>query len=179
MPIVNQTSAGLAGVSIYDATLDQKFALGTRTKVIYGSSKDKQADVVYVKALVALTAGYICELPLISGTDSHQIDTVLTTTNATAACGAIGDTAAACVPCVAMAIGEFGWAFVSGVVPIFTGTLAVARDTLHTTATAGLIDDAVTAVRIDATGVIVTVGGSNAVSDCLISSDQLTITRLS
>ena len=179
MPIVNQTSNGLAGLSIYDSTLEQKFALGTRTSVIYGAAKDKVAEVVYVKALVALTTGLICELPLISGTDAYQVDTVLTTTNATAAAGAIGDTAAACVPCVGMAINEFGWAFVSGVVPIFVGTLAIARDTLHTTATAGLIDDAGTAVRIDNTGVIVTVGGANAVSDCLISSDQLTITRIS
>jgi hypothetical protein len=178
MPIVNQTSFGLAGVSIYDATTDQKFALGTRTRVIYGSAKDKSAEVVYIKALATLTAGYICELPLLAGTDAFQVDTVLTTTNASAAAGGAGNTFAACVPATAMVSGEYGWAFVSGVVPIFVGTLAVKGDTLHTTATAGLIDDAVTADRIDNTFVLATVGGSNAVSDCFCSTD-ITVTQIS
>jgi hypothetical protein len=156
---------------------EQKFALGTRIHCIYGANKDKSAELVYIKATATLTAGYICELPEISGTDSYVVDTVLTTTNASAAAGGAGNTFRACVPAAAMVSGEYGWAFVKGIIPIFTGTLAVAGDTLHTTATAGLIDDAVTANRIDNTFVVVTVGGANAISDCFCSTD-LTVTQI-
>jgi hypothetical protein len=177
MPIVNQAS-GLTGASLYQASTEQFHKLGTRCSFVYGTNADKSAEAVYIKAVGALTVGLIAELPLIAGTDAYQVDTHLTTTNASTIAGAAGNTFAACVPAATLAIGEYGWAFVKGVVPIFVGTLAAAKDTLHTTATAGLIDDAVTACRIDNTAVIVTVGGANIVSDCFISAD-LTVTQIS
>jgi hypothetical protein len=172
MPIVNQTSFGLAGVSIFDATSDQKFALGTRTRAITGSGKDKSAELVYVKAAAALTVGLLYELPLISGTDAYQVDTAVTTTNASTFGGANGGSFACCVPAVTMAINEYGWAYVQGHFPMFLGLSCAAQVKLYTTATAGLVDDDSTPAReVIGAWAISAVGGANAVADVFCVTD--------
>jgi hypothetical protein len=172
MPIVNQTSEGLAGLSIYDSTLEQKFALGTRTRVFTGTGKDKSAEVVYVRATAALTVGLLYELPLIAGTDAYLVDTAVTTTNAGTFGGANGGSFACCVPAVTIPITEYGWAFVSGHFPMFLGLSCAAQVKLYTTATAGLVDDDATPAReVIGAWAIAAVGGANAVADVFCVTD--------
>lgn len=179
MTIVNQTSFGLAGVNIYEVSTDQKFALGARTRVTWGDDKDKSAEVVYIKCLSAsLNAGYLCELPLISGTDAYKIDKYLTTTIATTECGAVGGQIAACAPCSAMLVGEHGWAFVSGVISLYVGASAAAKQKLYTTATSGLCDDIATAVIVAGVTPISANGAANAKIDAFANGD-LYVERLS
>ena len=179
MTITNQTSFGLAGVNIYETTLEQKFSLGARTRVTWGDDKDKSAEVVYVKCLAAsLNAGYLCELPLISGTDAYKIDKYLTIAIATTECGAVGGQVAACAPCSAMVVSEYGWAFVSGVISLFVGASAAAKQRLYATTTSGLCDDTPTAIIVPGVTPISANGGANAKIDAFASSD-LYVERLS
>lgn len=171
MPIVNQTSYGVTNVNIYDAGVTQKHALGTRAFVSYGVAGDKSAELVYIKALTGLTAGNLCELPLIGGTDAYQVDTALTTTNANTIANAIGSSFAGCVPAINMLAGEFGWAFVRGIFPLFVGASCVFGAKLFTTATAGLVDDTATANELIGAFLIATVGGANIVADCFAPAD--------
>lgn len=172
MTIVNQTSFGLAGVGIYETSLDQKYALGTRIRINYGDNKDKSAEVVYVKSLGNRTAGLCYEMPMISGTDAYQLDTIITTANAATLCGAVGRSVRVCVPCVALATSEFGWVFVQGVIPILLGANCVAGAPLYTTSTNGMLDDATASSHL-LSGVwsITTVGGANATTDCFAIND--------
>ena len=172
MTIVNQTSFGLAGVNIYETSIDQKFALGARTRVTWGDDKDKSAEVVYIKCLAAsLNAGYLCELPLISGTDAYKIDKYLTIAIATTECGAVGGQIAACAPCTNMLVGECGWAFVSGVISLFIGASAAAKQKLYATTTSGLCDDTPTAIIVAGVTPISANGGANAKIDAFASGD--------
>lgn len=172
MTIVNQTSLGLAGVNIYETSLEQKYALGTRVRVNYGDSKDKSAEVTYVKSLGNRTAGLCYEMPMISGTDAYQLDTIITTANAATLCGAVGRSVRVCVPCIALTTGEFGWVFVRGVIPILLGANCVAGAPLYTTTTNGMLDDTSTSSHL-LTGVwaITTVGGANTTTDCFANGD--------
>lgn len=172
MTIVNQTSFGLVGVSIYDTSSDQKYALGTRIRVNYGADKDKSAEVTYVKSLGNRTAGLCYEMPMISGTDAYQLDTIITTANAATLCGAIGRSVRVCVPCVALATNEFGWVFVKGVIPILLGANCVAGAPLYTTTTNGMLDDASASSHLlEGVWAITTVGGASATTDCFANSD--------
>ena len=172
MTIVNQTSLGLAGVNIYDTSLEQKYALGTRIRVSYGDNKDKSAEVTYVKSLGNRTAGLCYEMPMISGTDAYQLDSIITTATAANLCGAIGRSVRVCVPCVALATNEFGWVFVKGVIPILIGANCEAGAKLYTTSTNGMLDDASASSHLLA-GVwaITTVGAANATTDCFANQD--------
>jgi hypothetical protein len=179
MTILNQTSFGLAGVNIFESTTEQKFALGARTRVTWGDDKDKSAEVVYVKCLAAsLNAGYLCELPLISGTDAYKLDKYLTIAIATTECGAVGGQIAACSPCTQMLVSEYGWAFVSGVINLFVGANAAAKQKLYATTTSGLCDDTPTAVIVGGATPISANGGANLRVDVFANGD-LYLERLS
>lgn len=162
---------GLAAGGIYTVGTEQKFGLGERIAVVYGSNKDKSAELIYIKATAALTAGDVCELPLIAGTDAFNVDTALTKTNAATIADTQNDSFAACVPAATLASGEYGWAFVRGMIPINTAASCVQYARLGLTATAGRIDDADVDYQLVDTHVIATVGGAAAVSDCYVTSD--------
>lgn len=172
MTIVNQTSLGLVGVSIYETSSEQRFALGTRIRINYGENKDKSAEVTYVKSLGNRTAGLCYEMPMMSGTDAYQLDTIITTANAATLCGAVGRSVRVCVPCVALSTNEYGWVFVKGVIPILIGANCEAGAKLYTTSTNGMLDDASASSHL-LTGVwaITAVGGANATTDCFANQD--------
>ncbi len=170
MTITNDSS-GLVAASLYQASTEQRHQLGTRAEFVFGSNKDKSAVAVYIKAAAALTAGDICELPLIAGTDAFNVDTALTKTNAAAIADTQNDSFAACVPAATLASGEYGWAFIRGLIPINTAASCVQYARLGLTATAGRIDDADVDYQLVDTHVISTVGGAAAVSDCFATTD--------
>jgi hypothetical protein len=166
MTITNQTSSGLAGVSIYETSLEQKYALGTRTRVVYGSTKNFSAEVVYCKADGDVTANsvYFASLTATTAYTAYASNEATTTSVATATGAVVGSRMPCIVPCVSATAGEYFWAFISGTIQVRVAASAVQRAPLYTTATAGVIDDTPTTHQLDASIVLATVGGAEAVS---------------
>ena len=61
--------------------------------------------------------------------------------------------------------GDYLWVAVKGLIPLFAGASCAVGATVHTTATAGLVDDAVTTHEVRGVAPLATVGGANAVTD--------------
>lgn len=136
---------GPAGADFTRLTTTPEFALGESAEVI--EADGKTTEYVYIKALAALNLKQPYELPLIVGTDSYQVDTVLSTAFA-AALATVSSTAAVCIPQVTFASGQFGWAAVAGHMECNVRSAVEKGDLLYTTSTNGSLGDSVThAVR--------------------------------
>jgi hypothetical protein len=158
---------GASYLKVYDKA---EFKLGTRITFHYGTNNDKFVEAVFVKALATLPRGELCELPLVSGTDAYQVDTEITTTNGATLAAATGDRFAGCIPLVALATGEYGFVAVKGIIPVSLAANCAVGKPLHTTATAGVVDDTVTTHRV--TGLFSTVTITTAaIADCIAYQD--------
>lgn len=173
MAIVNQTSFGLVGVNYLDSGLEQKHALGTRTRIVYRDTKNQSAEIVYCKADAAITANTVYILNFTTST-SFVIFSAnqATTTNVATATGAtVGSRMPCVVPCVSAAAGEYFWSFISGTMQLTVAASAVQRAPLYTTATAGVVDDTATTHQLDGAILLTTLGGSEAVTTVHSFSD--------
>lgn len=140
---VFQSAGAILGFNPFETYTTREFALGTRINgVVWSDTKDRNTDFVYVKNVSAnsLARGYVAELPVNSGTDSYQVDTLITTA-IVGALTAVGDIITLCVPQVDIPAGEFGWVAVRGTMTVRINGAATAGDSLFTTATAGAVDD--------------------------------------
>ena len=155
-------SSPLLGCNVFDTTTTQEFGLGTRVCVRYGANNDLSADFVYIKAGAALTAGQLCELPKISGTDAYVVDVPLTTTLAATAAPDQYDQIACCVPQVDIALNAYGWAAVKGDIEVLAAASASEGAKLYTTGTAGVVDDADTDYLVENFVLVADNGGSQA-----------------
>lgn len=121
--------AGADVSKVRTAAEGKEFPLGSETEVV--NSDGKISRYVYVEAGGALEAGKVYQ-PDVNGT----VKTGVTTTT-------VG--VSACIPQVAIASGSFGWALIDGVASAIFVAASCAKDVaLYTTATAGILDDAVT-----------------------------------
>jgi hypothetical protein len=166
-------STPILGSDPFSVSTTQEHALGTRAVIQIKDSSGNPAfcEAVYCKSLATLSANYLTEIPLVRGTDAFQIDAHVTTTTAAAIADTVGDKFLAGVPLVASVSGDYLWVAVKGLVPVFLTAACAVGAVVHTTATAGLLDDAVTTHRVNGVAPLATVGGSNAVTDCYIFSD--------
>lgn len=165
------------GIDLFGTTTSQEHYLGKRVETVWGTAKDKPISAVYIKAEATLTAGQVCELPLIGGTDAFQVDTPLTKTNAAALLDSQWEQMQVCFPLTDMVSGEYGWAGVSGVVPALLAALAPKYERLALTATAGVLDNADVDYELLRAVPITTVGAAQALTDIMISVSWAIIQR--
>jgi len=160
-------STTVLGSDLFTVSTTQEHELGTRAvfQIKDSSGNPASCEAVYCKSLATLSANYLTEVPLVRGTDAFQIDAHVTTTTAAAIADTVGDKFLAGVPLVASVSGDYLWVAVKGLIPLFAGASCAVGATVHTTATAGLVDDAVTTHEVRGVAPLATVGGSNAVTD--------------
>ena len=155
-------SSSLPGCNVFDTDTQKNFGLGNRVTVHYGANSDLCADFVYIRAGAALTAGQLCELPKISGTDAYVVDVPLTTTLAATAAPDQFDKIACCIPQVDIPSGSYGWAAVKGDIEVLAAASASEGAKLYTTGTAGVLDDADTDYLVEDFVLVADNGGSQA-----------------
>ena len=170
MTITNQTSQGLAGINIFDTSTEQKFAVGTRVSVTYGSSKNQEADAIYVKAGGDRLAGYVNQLQITSAA-AYVLGSAQTKTTAAALATAQGQSFLAAATVVDLASGDYGWAFVRGVIPMNIAASCVTRARIGLTATAGRVDDADTDYELLGAYSIDTIGGTAGIFNVIATRD--------
>jgi hypothetical protein len=110
----------------------------------------------YVSSVAGITAaGYVCTL-----TAADVAEMITTTT----AAGGTLDGARVGVGVAAVAANGYGWVQVHGACTVRCAAATAVYTRLHTTATAGAVDDAVTASRINGLVVTTAAGGADTVA---------------
>lgn len=140
------------GVDVTRTSTSPNFRLGETVTV-------GDATYRYVKATAAITQYYFVVITAGSDSTAPWGATSLTTTNAGAIPQEVGCAQAA------FASGEFGWVAISGKFTGFVGASCAQDVKLYTTATAGLVDDAVT-TQIFGLMLETTVSASNQNATC-------------
>lgn len=113
-------------------------------------------EYVYVNSVAGVTdAGYVCALGVASDA------TMLTTTNAAAG---TFDGARLGVGVAAIAANGYGWVQIYGPCVVRCAAAAAIYTRLHTTATAGALDDAVTTSRVNGLVITTAAGGAATVA---------------
>jgi hypothetical protein len=131
---------------------------------------------MYVKAAATLTAGNLCRLSLVSGLPAYRVIETWTKTLAAAALTAQNMLVASVVPCADLVSGEYGWAFVSGLIQVNAAVSCAALVRVGLTSTAGRIDDADVDYEVKGAYLPVAQGGTAGVLD-LYSPQDLYIVR--
>lgn len=160
-------SSNLLKASPFVADSALSFKLGTRAVFNHGTNEDLFVEAVYIEADATLTAGQVCELPLISGTDAFVVDTPLTTTNAATLTDAQYERFAACVPLADLVDGEYGWAAVKGIIPIKLAASCEGQQLLFLTTTAGVLQHTDTDYEVEgvfSTATITTAATTNCIA---------------
>lgn len=168
------SSGYILGSDPFSVSTTQEHALGTRAtfQVKDSSGQSASLEALYCKAEATLTAGQVCELPLLRGTDAYEVDTALQTTNAASIADAAEEKFAACVPLTGFVSGEYGWFAVKGLIPVSLAANCAAQKLLYLTATAGVVDDTDTNYLVE--GLLPVAAITTAtVADCIAFNDLI------
>ena len=133
------TSQG--GASIFVASDEPHFQLGSRVSVVYGDDSNKAAELIYVKNGVS-NGTILANIAYVLPVATYALTASVTKATAALFINEQFEKIAICVPAAELAEGQYGWAFVKGQIPVTVADSVLASKRVAASATGGRLSDA-------------------------------------